>query len=95
MTSRRATGEEYGRYPEGHSRGAERLLVGAGKQCEERDAGRDQGPYFAWGDWAGMMLLGMALYKNGFLSGKWSAKAYVYAVIGAGDLVAADCRGRV
>jgi uncharacterized protein len=47
--------------------------------------GETKGPYFAWGDWAGMMLLGMALYKNGFLSGKLSTKTYVWtAVIGLG-----------
>ena len=42
-------------------------------------------PYFGWGDWAGMMLLGMALYKNGFLSGKLRTKVYVWtAVAGLG-----------
>jgi len=44
-----------------------------------------KGPYFGFGDWAGMMLLGMALYKNGFLSGKLRTKTYVWAaVIGLG-----------
>jgi uncharacterized protein len=47
--------------------------------------GETKGPYFAWGDWAGMMLLGMALYKNGFLSGKLRTKTYAWAaVIGLG-----------
>jgi uncharacterized protein len=47
--------------------------------------GEMKGAYFGWGDWAGMMLLGMALYKNGFLSGKLKTKTYVWtAVIGLG-----------
>jgi uncharacterized protein len=41
--------------------------------------------YFAFGDVLGFMLLGMAMYKNGFLSGEWSYKAYALtAVIGLG-----------
>jgi uncharacterized protein len=45
--------------------------------------GELKGTYFAFGDWVGMMLLGMALYKNGFLSGKLSMKTYAWtAVIG-------------
>jgi uncharacterized protein len=44
-----------------------------------------KGAYFAFGDWAGMMLLGMALYKNGFLAGRLSMKTYAWtAVIGLG-----------
>jgi uncharacterized protein len=47
--------------------------------------GETKGPYFAWGDWAGMMLLGMALFKNGFLTGKLRTKTYALAaVIGLG-----------
>jgi uncharacterized protein len=38
--------------------------------------GELKGSYFAFGDWVGMMLLGMAMYKNGFLPGRWSLKAY-------------------
>ena len=45
--------------------------------------GELKGAYFAFGDWVGMMLLGKALYKNGFLSGKLSMKTYEWtAVIG-------------
>ncbi len=44
-----------------------------------------KGPYFGFGDWAGMMLLGMALYKNGFLTGRLRTKTYAWtAVIGLG-----------
>jgi uncharacterized protein len=38
--------------------------------------GELKGAYFGFGDWVGMMLLGMALYKNGFLGGKLSMKTY-------------------
>jgi uncharacterized protein len=45
--------------------------------------GELKGSYFAFGDWVGMMLLGMALYKNGFLAGRLSTKTYAWtAVIG-------------
>jgi uncharacterized protein len=45
--------------------------------------GELKGAYFGFGDWVGMMLLGMALYKNGFLSGKKSLKTYAWtAAIG-------------
>jgi uncharacterized protein len=45
--------------------------------------GELKGAYFAFGDWVGMMLLGMALYKNGFLPGRLSMKTYAWiAVIG-------------
>jgi uncharacterized protein len=45
--------------------------------------GELKGTYFAFGDWVGMMLLGMALYKNGFLSGKLAMKTYAWtAAIG-------------
>jgi len=47
--------------------------------------GHLKGSYFGFGDWFGMMALGMALYKNGFLSGKLRTKTYVWtAVIGLG-----------
>jgi uncharacterized protein len=47
--------------------------------------GELKGTYFGFGDWVGMMLLGMALFKNGFLTGKLSTKTYVWAaVIGLG-----------
>jgi uncharacterized protein len=38
--------------------------------------GELKGAYFGFGDWVGMMLLGMALYKNGFLAGRLSMKTY-------------------
>jgi len=45
--------------------------------------GELKGAYFAFGDWVGLMLLGMALYKNGFLPGRLSMKTYAWiAVIG-------------
>lgn len=45
--------------------------------------GELKGAYFGFGDWVGLMLLGMALYKNGFLPGRLSMKTYVWtAVIG-------------
>ena len=38
-----------------------------------------------WGDWGTMMILGMALYRYGFLTGKWSRRAYgLTALIGLG-----------
>ena len=57
--------------------------------------GELKGAYFGFGDWFGMMLLGMALYKNGFLPGKLSTKVYVWsAVIGLGiawPLISVGC----
>jgi len=42
-------------------------------------------PYAGFGDWLGMMLFGMALFRNGFFSLKLSTKTYVlFAVIGLG-----------
>ena len=58
--------------------------------AQARDAGdvlegQTKGAYFGFGDWAGMMLLGMALYKNGFLSNQLRTRVYVWtAVIGLG-----------
>src|SRR5277367_3588913 len=47
--------------------------------------GELKGAYFGFGDWVGMMLLGMALYKNGFLAGRLSMKTYAWtAAIGLG-----------
>jgi uncharacterized protein len=40
--------------------------------------GELKGAYFGFGDWVGMMLLGMALFKNGFLTGRLSMKTYVW-----------------
>jgi uncharacterized protein len=45
--------------------------------------GELKGSYFGFGDWVGMMLLGMALYKNGFLPGRLRIRTYAWtAVIG-------------
>jgi uncharacterized protein len=47
--------------------------------------GETIGAYAGFGDWLGMMLLGMALFKNGFLTGHWSTRAYALtAAIGLG-----------
>ena len=56
-----------------------------GTRAKDVITGHLKGTYFAFGDWAGMMLLGMALYKNGFLTLKLRTKTYVWcAVIGLG-----------
>jgi uncharacterized protein len=45
--------------------------------------GELKGSYFAFGDWVGMMLLGMALYTNGFLAGRSRMRTYAWtAAIG-------------
>ena len=47
--------------------------------------GETIGAYAGFGDWLGMMLFGMALFRNGFLSGKLSTKTYALtALIGLG-----------
>jgi uncharacterized protein len=47
--------------------------------------GETMGAYAGFGDWLGMMLFGMALFRNGFLSGKLSTKTYALtAIIGLG-----------
>ncbi len=54
-----------------------------GHQAPDVLTGELKGAYFGFGDWVGMMLLGMALYKNGFLAGRLSMKTYAWtAVIG-------------
>lgn len=40
--------------------------------------GQTKGAYVGFGDWFAMMLLGMGLYKNGFLSGKLQTKTYAW-----------------
>jgi uncharacterized protein len=40
--------------------------------------GQLKGSYFAFGDWVGMMLLGMALFRNGFLTGRMRMKTYAW-----------------
>jgi uncharacterized protein len=58
-------------------------LKAQGHQAQTVLLGELKGAYFGFGDWVGMMLLGMALYKNGFLAGRLSMKTYVWtAVIG-------------
>ena len=69
---------------QGHCRHATGLLEGAGARWRHDVLmGELKGSYFGFGDWVGMMLLGMALYKNGFLPGRLSTKTYAWiAVIG-------------
>jgi len=43
--------------------------------------GHTKGSYVGFGDWFAMMLLGMGLYKNGFLSGKLPTKTYVWTAV--------------
>ena len=53
-------------------------LKAQGHTAKDVLMGELKGAYFAFGDWVGMMLLGMALYKNGFLSGRLSMKTYAW-----------------
>ncbi len=54
-----------------------------GHEAKDVLQGELKGSYFGFGDWVGMMLLGMALFKNGFLTGRLSMKTYAWiAVIG-------------
>jgi len=47
--------------------------------------GELKAPYFGFGDWLGMMLFGMALFRNGFFSLKLKTKTYaLFAIIGLG-----------
>lgn len=56
-----------------------------GRNASDVLKGQTKGAYFGFGDWAGMMLLGMALYKNGFLANKLRTRVYVWtAVVGCG-----------
>ncbi|SEG02905.1 uncharacterized protein SAMN05421819_1741 [Bryocella elongata] len=56
-----------------------------GARAQNVAKGEALGAYAGWGDWLGMMLLGMALYKNGFLPGKLSTRTYVWsAIVGLG-----------
>jgi uncharacterized protein len=58
-------------------------LKAQGHTAKDVLQGETKGVYFGWGDWVGIMLLGMALYKNGFLSGKLEMKTYAWtAAIG-------------
>ncbi len=54
-----------------------------GHEAHDVLMGELKGSYFGFGDWVGMMLLGMALFKNGFLPGRLSMKTYAWiALIG-------------
>jgi uncharacterized protein len=54
-----------------------------GHEAKNVVQGELKGAYFGFGDWVGMMLLGMALYKNGFLAGRLSMRTYAWtAAIG-------------
>jgi uncharacterized protein len=54
-----------------------------GHEAHDVMMGELKGSYFGFGDWVGMMLLGMALFKNGFLPGRLSRKTYAWiALIG-------------
>jgi uncharacterized protein len=54
-----------------------------GHRAKDVLLGELKGSYFGFGDWVGMMLLGMALYKNGFLPGRLRMRTYAWtAVIG-------------
>ena len=52
-----------------------------GARAKDVLMGHLKGAYFGFGDWVGMMLLGMALYKNGFLPGKLKTKTYVWTAV--------------
>jgi len=56
-----------------------------GADAKDALMGELKGAYFGFGDWVGLMLLGMALYRLGFFSLKSSTRTYVLtAVIGLG-----------
>lgn len=58
-------------------------LSAQGHQAKETFQTETFAYYFAFADVLGFMLLGMAMYKNGFLGAEWSFKAYALtAVIG-------------
>ena len=47
--------------------------------------GETIGPYAGFGDWLGMMMLGMAFFRNGFFTLKLSTRAYaLFTLIGLG-----------
>jgi uncharacterized protein len=56
-----------------------------GHEAKDVLLGELKGAYFGFGDWVGMMLLGMALFRNGFLTGRLSVRTYAWtAVAGLG-----------
>ena len=60
-------------------------LSAQGHQAKENFQTETMFYYFAFGDVLAFMLLGMAMYKNGFLAAEWSFKAYALtALIGLG-----------
>ncbi len=66
-----------------------------GHNAKDAFQGETFGAYLGWGDMLGFMLLGMGLYRNGFLTGKLRTRTYVWAaVIGLGvswPLIFAGC----
>jgi uncharacterized protein len=56
-------------------------LAAQGHQAHDVLIGELKGSYFAFGDWVGMMLLGMAMFKNGFLTGQWRLRAYAWTAL--------------
>jgi uncharacterized protein len=56
-----------------------------GADAKDALTGELKGSYFGFGDWVGLMLLGMAFFRLGFFSLKWSTRAYALtAVLGLG-----------
>jgi uncharacterized protein len=56
-----------------------------GADAKDALMGELKGAYFGFGDWVGLMLLGMGLYRLGFFSLKCSTRTYALtAVIGLG-----------
>jgi uncharacterized protein len=56
-----------------------------GADAKDALTGELKGAYFGFGDWVGLMLLGMALFRLGFFSLKCSTRTYVLtAIIGLG-----------
>jgi uncharacterized protein len=53
-------------------------LAAQGHRAKDVLIGELKGSYFGFGDWVGMMLLGMALYRNGFLTGRLRMKTYAW-----------------
>lgn len=61
-------------------------LSAQGYQAKDVFRVETQWYYIGFGDVLGFMLLGMAMYRSGFLTTKWSSKAYaLVAVLGLGS----------
>jgi uncharacterized protein len=52
-----------------------------GHEAKDVLLGELKGSYFAFGDWVGMMLLGMALFKNGFLAARLRVSTYAWTAL--------------